>query len=125
MTHRTRWVAGGAAILAAPLVLHLAPLVAFLLGVAVGGLLPVALLGGRLRTVRGSRPPPGATVRTVRGDVDRRAEELHAARLETERARAQALRERTRPRAIQAEAERRAYIQGAADQVARDQEGAP
>jgi len=58
-------------------------------------------------------------------EVERRAEELHQARLETERARARALRERTRPRREQDAAVRRAYIQGATEQAARDRKGAP
>ena len=121
---RVRLRLAGAALVAALVALHpaLLPLAAL---AAAGWLAHRAQRGRLLRTVRGARPPPSAA-RTVRAEeAERRAEELHQAWLETERARAQALRERVRPRREQDAAVRRAYIQGATEQAARDAKGRP
>jgi len=76
-------------------------------GLAVRGLEAAGIAGGSLAGWRGLRAEA------------RRREELHAARLETEQARAAELRSRTehrkRTRAEQEKAERSAYWQGAID----------
>lgn len=109
----TRGAAAGAALgTCGSLALYgLAPAVTFGAGVGVG-----AAVGAIVAVRRRSARPAGTSA----------ADPLLAARVETERARAEAIRDREanrrRPRAEQDAAERRAYIQGASDFAGTDRE---